>query len=305
MTNIQLQSAFNNIRRSPFQALAGISVLTVTFFVMSIVAVLIFASSQLLKYAETRPQVIAFLKTDAKEDDIANLHNKLKNDQRLANVNYVTKEQALELYKEKTQKNPLLSELVSASVFPASLEFSLKNLQFADPVINEIKNESIVEDVGFTATIGDDKEVSQEVNKIRNAIDYVKIGGITFAAFLVITSFFVLMLIIGLRMTTRRGEIEILNLIGATSGFIRAPIMMEALTYSILGVTFGWLLALLLVLYVSPSIIAYFEEITVLPKDTLGLLELFGIIFAAEFVAGIILALLGSSVAVKRARRRR
>src|SRR3989344_372970 len=118
------KTAWDHIRRAPFQALAAIFVLTLTFFVVTILSVLVYSSSQILKYFETRPQVIAFIKEDAQIEQVKVLQNKLQNDPRISQVKYVSKEEALEIYKKATADNPLLTELVSPSIFPASMEFS-------------------------------------------------------------------------------------------------------------------------------------------------------------------------------------
>ncbi len=89
--NIHLKTAFDYIRRAPFQALAAIFVLTLTFFVGTLFAVLLYSSTKVLTYFETRPQVIAFLKDSATSDDISNLQHKLSGDIRVKDVKFVTK----------------------------------------------------------------------------------------------------------------------------------------------------------------------------------------------------------------------
>jgi len=132
---------------------------------------------------------------------------------------------------------------------------------------------------------------------------YVRVGGVVFVGLLVGTSLLVLLVIIGMRITSRKGEIEILGLIGATQKFIRSPIILEALSYSLIGVILGWVFALILVLYATPSIVSYFGEIPVLPRNTLQLFILMGTILAAEILVGVVLALTGSSLAISRVRR--
>jgi cell division transport system permease protein len=251
--NIHFKTAFSNIRRSPFQAFAAVSVLTVTFFVVSTLAVLLYSSSKLLEYFETRPQVIAFLKDEAAPADVSSFKNHLASDARIKDVKYVSKEEALSIYKDATTDNPLLSELVTPSIFPASLEFSLKDLNYAKDVINEVKNEKIVDQVGFTANLGGEATLQDTVERLRTITRYVRIGGGVFVGVLLATSFLVLFVIISMRLTARRGEIEILNLIGATSNFIRSPVLVEALTYVAIGVFLGWMLSFIMVLYLSPS----------------------------------------------------
>src|SRR5258708_35703032 len=152
--NMYLKTALSNIRRSPFQAVAAVCVLTVTFFVATIIAVLIYSSGAVLKYFETRPQVIAFLKNDAKPEDIKILLIKIENDSRVKDVRFVSKEDALTIYKNATSDNPLLGQLVSPSVFPASIEFSVKDLNNTQKLIDETKSDPIVDSVSFTASLG-------------------------------------------------------------------------------------------------------------------------------------------------------
>ncbi len=301
---LHFRTAWNNIRRSPFQAMSAVFVLTLTFFVITILTVLLYASSQVLKHFETRPQIIAFLKSDAKDEQIAILQQKLVSDQRIKEVRYITKEDALKIYKEATSENPLLSELVSPSTFPASLEISLTDLSYAPSILEETKANEAVDDIGFTASLKGKSSLGDVVQRLRDITWYVRIGGGTLALFLVGTSFLVLIVIIGMRMTTRRGEIEILKLIGANSRFIRNPILIEAVIYSIAGVALGWVSAFILVLYATPSLLVYFKDIPILPKDTLQLTGLFGSVLVIELAASIFLALLGSSIAVGRVRKR-
>ena len=303
MTNIHLKTAFGYIRRSPFQAFAAIFVLALTFFVTTALVVLIYSSNQLISYFETRPQVLAFIKNDAKEESVTSLKDKLSGDQRIKDIKYVSKEQALEIYKEATKDNPLLAELVSPTIFPASLEFSLANLSDAQPVIDSLKGEEIVDDVGFTASLKGESEVSSVITRLKTITSYIRIGGGVFAGVLLVTSFFVLMVIVSMRISTRKGEIEILDLIGATPGFIRSPILLEAMTYSMVGVFLGWIVTFIIVVYSAPSILKYFGAIQVLPSDALALIEFFGIILLSEFVAGLILAVIGTFIAASPSRK--
>jgi cell division transport system permease protein len=303
--NIHLKTALNNIRRSPFQALAAVFVLFVTFFVSSVLIIFIYTSHQLLKYYETRPQIIVFLKDDALSTDIDALKTQLEGDPRAKKITYVTKEQALEIYKKATKDNPLLSELVSPSVFPASLEFSVTDLSYAEPVISEIKTKDIVDEIGYTASLGGEDSLTDVVSRLRQIAFYIRLSGGIFIGFLLGTSLVLMVVIISMKMSTRKSEIEILDLIGAVPSFIRAPVLLEALLYTVAGVVAGWFVSLLLVLYLTPSLMNYFKDIPILPTDTLKLLGFFGLILAVEIFTGLMLSLAGSVLAVARARKRK
>lgn len=299
--NFQLRTSFESIKRSPFQALAAISVLTLTFFVSTILAVLVYSSAQVISYFETRPQIIAFLKGEATVEAIGALQKQLANDERIKDLKYVSKEDALEIYKKATSDNPLLAELVSPTIFPASLEFTVSELTFANPLIEEIKQEGVVESVGFTASLGGQNSVGSVVERLKTATSYLRMGGLVLVSVLTLTSLMVLVVIIGMRMVNRKGEIETLNLIGATGKFIRAPIFLEAVFYSLIGVFVGWLLSFIAILYITPSLLAYFGEIPVLPKNTLQFFLLLLAILGGELLVGFLIAILGSKIAIDRA----
>jgi cell division transport system permease protein len=256
--NIHFKTALDYIRRSPFQALAASFVLTLTFFVATLVSVLVYSSSKLITYFETRPQVIAFLKDAATDTDIANLQHSLEDNPKIQNVKYVSKEEALSIYKKATSDNPLLGQLVSPSIFPASLEFSVTDLSYAQTAIDSVKSESIVDSVGFTAALGGESSLNDVVARLRTITTYVKVGGAIFVGLLAISSLVVLFTIISMRMVGRKEEVEILNLIGATQSFIRSPIIIEAFIYTAFGVLIGWAISFIAVLYLAPTVVSYF-----------------------------------------------
>ena len=253
MANIHIKTAWDNIRRSPFQAMAATFVLSITFFVTSVLAILGYASNQALNYFQTRPQIIAFLNEEAEAGAISELQTELSKDTRVKDVVYISKEDALEIYKQATSDNPLLSELVSPSVFPASLEFSVTDLSYAEEIIDNVKAEEIVDEVGFTASVGGEETLSNVVDNLRRITWYVRVGGGAFVATLLTTSFLVLLVIISMRLSSRKDEIGVLKLIGATPGFIRKPIILESVIYATSGVFLGWFMAFVLVLYVTPK----------------------------------------------------
>ncbi|CAN5317528.1 permease-like cell division protein FtsX [soil metagenome] len=296
-----LKTALSNIRRSPFQAVAAILVLSVSFFVASVIAILIYSSNQVLNYFETRPQVIAFIKSDTAQSDIDNFETKLKNNSEIKDIKFVSKEDALNIYKNATSNNPLLGQLVSPSIFPSSLEFSVKDLTNASKIIDQTKKEPIVDSVSFTASIGDENTLKDVIGRLTRITFYIRVGGLVLAAVLALTSFLVVMVIVGMRVATKKNEIETLKLMGATPGFIKSPIIFEAIIYVTFGVLIGWVMELILVLYASPTLINYFASIPILPKNTGAFFELNLMILGVELVIGFVIAIFGGWMAVSRA----
>ena len=117
-----LSTARRNIRRSPYQAFAAILIMTLTFLVVSFFTFLLVGSSKIVNFFESKPQVTAFFKNDAPQADINGLENQLSKSGKVASIKYLSKEDALNIYREQNKDDPLLLDLVTADVLPASIE---------------------------------------------------------------------------------------------------------------------------------------------------------------------------------------
>jgi cell division transport system permease protein len=301
MLGSHIKTSLQYVRRSPFQALAAISVLAVTFFVGTLISLLLYGSNQVLHEFETRPQVIAFMEKDSTTTELEALQQKLQGDARVRDVKIVSKEEAAEIYKSATEDNPLLGELVSPSIFPTSIEFSARDLEFAEDLINDVKDEGGVESVGFTASLEGESSLGEVLERLRTATRYIRIGGVASVIVLGVTSLLVLMVIIGMRIQSRKTEIETLSLIGATRGFIRVPILFEAIIYALWGAFIGWLLAVIGVLYASPALLNFFGSIAVIPHDTSTFFLLLFTILCVELFLAWMIAVSASWITISRA----
>lgn len=298
--NNHFSTAKKHIRRSPYQAFAAVLIMSITFFVATVLALLAYGTNATLKYYETSPKIITFLKNEATSDEISQLQRELQADQRVKEVEYVSKEQALEIFKKASSDRPLVTELVSPKIFPASLEFSVVDLRFAQEVIDEVRTKQTVDRVSFTASLGDSKNIDLVIERLKNISNYVRVGGSVILSFLVTSSLLILLVILSMRISSRRDEIEILQLIGATPGFVRVPFILEGVFYAVFGAFVGWLLGSLIVIYSMPSIRSYFQEVPFLPANISELGILLGAVFGLQLLLALVLGFLGSFVAIKR-----
>ncbi|MBI2195426.1 MAG: hypothetical protein HYU48_00045, partial [Candidatus Levybacteria bacterium] len=111
-------TAWHNIRRSPYQAMAAVIIMVLTFLVVSFFTFLIVGSSRVIIFFESKPQVTAFFKDEAKQEDIALLKDELNATEKVASIKFVSKQEALQIYKEQNKSDPLLLDLVTADMLP-------------------------------------------------------------------------------------------------------------------------------------------------------------------------------------------
>lgn len=285
--NRALSFTKRNIRRTPFQAVAASMVMFLTFFALLVFLIVGAGSEETLKYFESKPQAIAFFKEGTTQQDISAIENALKGEGRVSVTKYVSKEEALKKYQEANKDQPLLTELVSASILPASLEISTKSPEDLPAIADILAKEPVVEQVFLP------KDVIKNLTSVSTII---RIVGGSVVGFLLVFSTLVIVMIIGFKIRLRRTEIEIMRLLGASPSFIRNPFILEGIFYGVAGAILAWVLSYGLLWYFTPFLQGYLGEVKLLPANPLFMLVLLG----GSLLLAIIVGGLGSIAAVRR-----
>jgi cell division transport system permease protein len=275
------------IRRSPYQALVAVLMMSLSFFVASCFLFVLFIANKALQYIETRPQVIGYFEIKATDDQIAAAKTAMQQKEYVAGVKVVTKQEALKIFQEENKKDPLLSELVTADILPASLEVSAKEAQELEKISTDVKALSGIEEVVYQKDL---------ITKLTRWSLLLRQSGVTITAILFSITLLLVFVILSLRVSSKRKEIGIMNLLGASRWYIRGPYVLEGVLYGISGAFFGWLLSFIVLLYATPMIVGFFGSIPVLPMPPIFLLSLLG----GSVGVGLLLGLFSSFLAVSR-----
>jgi len=281
------KTAWKNIRRSPYQALAAILIMTLTFLAISFFTFLLVGSSKVINYFESKPQVTAFFKNEAKQSDINQLEDQLQTTGKIASIKFVSKDEALKIYREQNKNDPLLLDLVTADVLPSSFEISTVKIEDMAAISNALNKSALVSDVIYQ------KDVVSTLTSWTSAIRKI---GIVFVALLSLVSIFIMATIIGIKISQKKEDIEIMKLIGATNWYIRWPFLTEGILYGIVGAVVGWAIATIGLLYATPFLESFLKGIPVLPASYIDLLALLGL----EIVFAVFLGAISSFLAVLR-----
>lgn len=264
-----LKTSWKQIRRTPYQALIAVAIMSLTFLAISIFAFIVFGSSAVIKYFESKPQVTAFFRDEAQQSDVDNLEKSLTATGKVSKMTYISKQQALQIYKEQNKNDPLLLDLVTADILPSSLEVSTNNVADLGTVAQIMRSSpAVLQDKDGVIYQGD---VVQTLTKWTNAI---RIIGIALIVVLALVSIFIMMTVIGFKVSQKREEIEIMRLLSATNWYIRWPFVFEGILYGAVGTFVGWIVASSLLLYATPYLESFLKEIPLLPVSPLFLLLL-------------------------------
>lgn len=281
------KTTWRNIRRSPYQAFAAIFVMTLTFLFISFFTFLLYGSSKAISYFESRPQVTAFFKNEVKQADIDNLKESLMKTNKISSIKFVSKEDALKIYREQNKDDPLLLELVTADILPASLEISTVKIEDLSEINNKLKDSPLVSEVVFQKDV---------VSVLTSWTDALRRIGFGLVIVLSLVSIFIMVIIIGVKISQKKQDIEIMRLIGAGGWYIRLPFMLEGIFYGSVGALLGWLISTGALWYSTPFLQSFLKGIPIFPLPFVFLFGLLGI----EVLVAVILGTLASFVAVLR-----
>lgn len=249
-------TALTAMRRSPYQTLAAIIMMTLTCFVAYTFSLVTVGTEKVLQYFETRPQIIAFFELDATTSQINALSQSMQQKPYVEGVSVVSKDQALELYRQENKDDPLLLELVSADILPASIEVSGRSADTLTQIKDDLSKADGVEEVVFQ------QDVLDTLTRWTRSLRFVGVGSIVLLG---VTSFMLIMVIIGMKLTSKKNAIHIMRIIGASKWYIQAPFMFEGILYGLIGSILGWGTMYAGLLYLTPWIKDFLGTITLLP----------------------------------------
>ncbi len=282
-----LRTSWNHIRRSPYQSFAAIFIMLQTFFVITIFAFIVISSARVINYFESLPSVTAFFKESAKQSQIDALEAQIRATNKVSKITFVSKQEALARYQQQNKSDPILLDLVTADVLPASLEISTYQIEDLSPIATTLHNSPIVDQVVLP------KDIVSNLTSWTNALRKI---GIVIIIFLALDAIFIMTIIIGIKVSHKRQEIEIMRLLSATNWYIRWPFIFEGIIYSLVGTLLGFGLATATMYSSAPFLKSFLGNSGFIPNQPELLLMLFG----GEVLTAIILGFVASFMAVFR-----
>lgn len=282
-----INTTLKHLRRSPYSSLAAILMTIVTFFIISVFTLSVLGAHSVLTFFETQPQVTAFLEDETTLADVEALKTTLASQVELKSSTYVSKDEALAIYQSQNQDNPLLLEMVTADILPASLEVSAKSVKDLEIIASTMQKDSHVEEVIYQKDV---------IDTLKSWVNGIRIAGIALSALLLFASLVTIVVILGLKFTSRKVEIKTLSLLGASSWYIRGPFVVEGIIYAFIGAIVGWGFAYLGLLYLTPNLIEFLQNIPLLPVPIWIMFSVLGV----QLFVALILGSLASIIATRR-----
>jgi cell division transport system permease protein len=289
-----------NFFRNASLAIAAMAVMVVTLTIILLSLVVNTTLSGTIKQITDKIDVSVYLKDDISTKKRQEFTKQLEQLPNVAGTAYLSKDQALEAYRQENVNNQELLQAINQTdnPLPATIRVKpvdLDRVQEIQTFLNEPENKALQsEEPSYS---GDRKEAIDKISHAANVLQRVGIAGIALFAFI---SVLIIFNTIQMAIFNRRDEISIMRLLGANTWYIRGPFVVEAVLYGIIS----GLISILLIksLFVASS--------GTLEASSLGLLDIgyaqryfnshFWLLLLIQIGIGVVIGASSSIVATRR-----
>ncbi|BFU46802.1 permease-like cell division protein FtsX [Krasilnikovia sp. MM14-A1004] len=187
---------------------------------------------QMKKYYYGEIQVSIFLKKDVTDAQRTAINQAIDNNPLVASKEYESRQQAFEKFKVLWQDSPDFVKSVTPDSLPESFRVKLKNPEEYKNFADQIQSQQGIQD------IVDQRQLLDKVFKIFNSIQLMSL---VTAAVMALAALLLVGNTIQVAAYSKRREVAVMKLVGASNWFIQAPFVLEAVVAGVIGSVFGFL----------------------------------------------------------------
>ncbi len=226
-----VKKGISSIWKNFLMSFASFCILMVSLLLVSCAALLMMNVNTIMGNIEDTNEITIYLKEDISDKQVEHIRTVLEKNQDITDVQYYSKEQALEDFRDNMAEYSELLDYLDKNPMPETFLVRVKDLSKIRHVVNTISD---IEGVEQTKAPYDFASV---LLQIRNT--FTLIGGAVLIA-LIVVSIVIVSNSIRTSVFARRNEISIMRYVGATSGFIKAPFFVEGMFIGILAGAAAW-----------------------------------------------------------------
>lgn len=234
-----IKSGFFNFWRSGYVSLASILVMVVT---LSVIGSVIFIGAVLnvtMQELRNKVDINVYFVTNAPEDDILTLQTRIESLPEVLNVEYVSREAALDAFKLRHENDQItlqaLQEL-GENPLGASLNIKAREPSQYEGIANFLNEENILSSQGEKII---DKinyfENRTTIDKLSRIINSVERLGYSLSFALVVVSIIITFNTVRLAIYISREEISVMQLVGASKNYVRGPFVITGVIVGLIG----------------------------------------------------------------------
>ena len=288
--NYLLGEGFRNVFKNKKSTISSLMIMCATMLIFGLFFVIGENVNAFVANVAEAQEIQVFLKSDATEEQIEQVGTELLEIDGVKNVEYVSKDDALNTMKDMVGEN-LIKEYEKRNIFPVSYKVTLTDLSLNEDVQDSIKQlDNIDEIVSSNPTIA----------LILKLAKGVRIVTATILIILIVISIAIISNTIKLTVHARRKEISIMKYVGATNSFIRWPFLVEGV---VIGIMAG-ILSVVIIGFTYTFIASKLNQTallsTMISWQLLSFKQMFNLIITVYLALGIGIGLIGSGISMRK-----
>lgn len=290
MLGRSIRDAFKSVIRNFSLSLASISCITITLIIVAIAIMASFNVQNFTKEIEKDLTIVVFMENDATEEDVDNMKNYLKKKNNIAKYTYQPKKDVKEQMMEEYDvfKSVMKDWDEDDNPLRDTFRIKVKDVERIGKTADDLKKEDKVALVQYGEGM---------VEKLVNAFASIEKVAYGVVIALVVVTVFLIINTIKLTIFSRKREINIMRLVGASNFSIKIPFIIEGM---ILGL-FGSIVPVILTTYGYLAFYKHFDGY--LFTKLIELIPPEPFIYQASIliiIIGIIVGMIGSASAVRK-----
>ena len=260
--------------------LNAVTIVTIALSIMIASAFVLFFinANDMIASWEKGIKIMAYLNPEVSEKQLLELKQKIQSFPQVQTFTYIPKDEALDILKQQMRRHSSLFDNLKENPLPDAFE-----IRVAPAAKNAEDIEALATKIGSLKAIEEVEYGQRWLGQFTNVINLFRLTGYALAGLFFMAALFIVANTSRLILYSRREEIEIMRLVGATDGFIKAPFYIQGVIQGALGGLSG-LSALLIAYSFVSSNIGHGMSAGISHIRFLSPLFSIGIVFSSMFV---------------------
>ena len=290
LVRLSTAAAWNGLKRNRLATIAATVTMTLMLLVLASVLVIRAGLDAALTYADSKIEVVAYLKTSIDAEKAAQVEAQIADIPGVRDTTYISADEALAAFRQRLAERgePDLTGNLGFNPLPASIEVALDSPLDTARVADAL---TTIDAASSISRVIDGRAVAESLTAITSGLriaGLIVLLGFTGAVLAVVVN------ALRLAALARSDEIEIMRLVGASVTWIRLPFIIEGVAIGLVGA----LITLFVFGILSAGIGALMLNLfRVLPLETSAILA--GQVAISVLLAGIGLGALGALLSLR------
>lgn len=242
---------FKNFWRNGLLSTATAAIMTLASIVF--VGLIIFSviSDEAAQSIQDKIDISVYFKKSTSEDQILSIKQSLESLSEVKSVDYVSKDKALEIFKEKHKNDAVISQGINeldSNPLEASLNVKAKRPDQYVTIANYLDLPNLSQYIDSVSYAKNQVVIDRLTGIVKN----VERGGLALTALLGFIAGLVVFNTIRLAIYSNREEIGIMRLVGASNALVRGPLVVEGMISGMIAAVLSLVITAPVVYFLSP-----------------------------------------------------